>query len=110
MIDYETYIRIRNYFERDGLNYSQISNELALDQRTVARWVHEKRYQPRKSTSRKSKLDPFKNDILRMLEKHPYTAAQIVQRVREDGFDGGKTMRRAASRRIAQLSRTLVQT
>jgi transposase len=100
MIDYETYVRIRNYSERDGLNYSQISNELALDQRTVARWVHEKRYQPRKSSSRKSKLDAFKNDILRMLEKHPYTAAQIVQRIREQGFDGGKTIVEDYVRRV----------
>jgi len=92
MIDYETYVKIRNYMERDGLNYSQISAALDLDQRTVARWANEKRYQPRKTTPRKSKLDPFKNDILRMLEKHPYSAAQIFQRISENGFDGGKTI------------------
>ncbi len=92
MIDYETYVRIRNYFERDGLNYSQIADALGLDQRTVARWANEKRYQPRRSTPRKSKLDPFKNDILSMLEKHPYSATQIFQRIRENGFTGGKTI------------------
>ena len=92
MIDYEIYVQIRNYFEKDGLNYSQIAIALGLDQRTVARWATEKRYQPRKSTLRKSKLEPFKNDILRMLEKHPYTATQIVQRIRENGFTGGKTI------------------
>ncbi|MBW2589501.1 MAG: IS21 family transposase [Deltaproteobacteria bacterium] len=92
MIDYETYVRIRNYFEKDGLKYSQIADTLSLDPRTVARWANEKRYQPRKSTSRKSKLDPFKNDILRMLENHPYTAAQIFQRIKENGFNGGKTI------------------
>jgi transposase len=92
MIDYETYVQIRNYFERDGLNYGQIAAALDLDQRTVARWANEKRYQSRKSPARKSKLDPFKNDILRMIEKHPYSTAQIVQRIREMGFTGGKTI------------------
>ena len=92
MIDYETYVQIRNYFESDGLNCSQIANALALDQRTVARWANEKQYHLRNSTPRKSKLDPFKNDILRMLEKHPYTAAQIFQRIKENGFDGGSTI------------------
>jgi transposase len=92
MIDYETYVQIRNYFERDGLNYGQIAAALDLDQRTVARWANEKRYQSRKSPGRKSKLDPFKNDILRMIEKHPYSTAQIVQRIREMGFTGGKTI------------------
>lgn len=92
MIDYETYVQIRNYSERDGLNHSQIADALGLDQRTVARWVNEKRYQPRKSAQRQSKLDPYKNDILRMLEKHPYSAMQIFQRIRENGFTGGKTI------------------
>lgn len=92
MIDYETYVQIRNYFERDGLKYSQIANALSLDNRTVAKWANEKRYQPRKSSSRKSKLDSYKNDIIKMLERHPYTAAQIFQRIKEDGFDGGTTI------------------
>ena len=92
MIDYETYVRIRNYFTRDGLNYSQIADELNLDHRTVARWANEKRYLPRRSAKRPSKLDPFKNDIVRMLEKHPYSARQIYQRIQQNGFDGGITI------------------
>jgi transposase len=92
MIDYETYVRIRNYFTNEGLKYSQIAHALGLDNRTVARWANEKQYQPRKSTQRKSKLDPFKNDIIRMLEKHSYTAAQIYQQIIKDGFGGGSTI------------------
>lgn len=92
MIDYETYVRIRNFFIRDGLTYSQISDELALDPRTVARWANEKRYQPKKSGNRKSKLDPFKNTIVQMLEKHHYSARQVFQRITEEGFTGGITI------------------
>ncbi len=92
MIDYETYTRIRQYFTRDGLNYSQIADELGMDHRTVARWAAEDRYLPRRSAKRNSKLDPFKNDIVRMLEQHSYTGRQIFQRIREMGFDGGHTI------------------
>jgi transposase len=92
VIDYETYIRIRNYFEKDGLTYSQIADSLCLDCRTVARWANVKQYQQRKSPDRKSKLDPFKDHIVRMLEKHPYSAAQIFQHVKEYGYDGGVTI------------------
>jgi Mn-dependent DtxR family transcriptional regulator len=88
VIDYETYVQIRNYFTNGGLNYSQIADELGLDPRTVAKWANEKRYIPRRTVRRKSKLDPFKNDIVRMLEKHPYTGTQIFQRLRQNGFDG----------------------
>ena len=92
MIDYETYVQIRNYFTRDYLKYSQIANKLGLDQRTVAIWANEQRYRSRKTTMRKSKLDSFKNHIIQMLEKHPYTARQIYQRITEDGFKGGITI------------------
>lgn len=27
-----------------------------------------------------------------MIEKHPYSSAQIFQRIKEDGYDGGKTI------------------
>jgi transposase len=92
MIDYETYVRIRNYFTRDALKYSQIADELGLDHRTVAKWANEGRYLPRRSAKRPSKLDPYKNDIVRMLETHNFTATQIYQRIREKGFDGGMTI------------------
>ncbi len=92
MIDYETYVQIRNYFTRDGLTYSQIANALDLDPRTVARWANLKRYQPRQSAPRESKLDPYKNAILHMLEKHPYSSRQIFQRITQDGFAGGITI------------------
>jgi len=74
------------------LKYSQIVNELGLDQRTVAIWANEKRYRARKSTPRKSKLDPFKDHIIGMLEKHAFTARQIYQRIKEDGFEGKITI------------------
>lgn len=92
MISYETFARIKHYFDNDGLKYSQIADVLNLDIRTVAKWANEKQYRPRKSAPRKSKLDPFKNEIIRMLEKHPYTATQIYQQIQANGFDGGSTI------------------
>jgi Transposase and inactivated derivatives len=92
VIDYETYVRIRNYFEQDGLTVSQIAEILAMDCRTVEKWANIKRYQPRKFSLRKSKLDPFKEHIVRMLEKHPYSAVQVFQRVKEYGYEGGDTI------------------
>jgi len=92
MIDYETFAKMKFYKEQDGLKCSQIASELNLDERTVAKWIAQKQYQPRKSPQRASKLDPFKDDIVRMLETHPYSAAQIFQRLVENDFDGGYTM------------------
>ena len=87
MIDYETYHRIQHY-QQEGLNTGQIAHTLDLDPRTVDRWLEQGRYLPRQGDSRQSKLDPFKDEIVRLLEKHPYTATQIFQRVKEAGFGG----------------------
>ena len=92
MIDFDLFARIKNYHEQKGLNAAQIARELELDPRTVSNWLKEKHFRQRSPVFRKSKLDPFKDSIIAMLEAHPYTAAQILQRVREDGFDGGYTI------------------
>ena len=88
MIDYALFCKIKHLKEHEGLTGTQIAAELALDPRTVDKWINQEQFVPRKTTPRPSKLDPFKKDIIRMLEAHPYSAAQILQRISEQGFDG----------------------
>lgn len=89
MIDYELFCKIKNLKEQHGLSLSKIAEELGLDPRTVAHWVEKEHFTQRKPGLRESKLDPFKNDIQRMLAAHRYSAAQILARLREMGFEGG---------------------
>jgi transposase len=89
MIDYELYCRIKDYHDRLQLTVPQIARELHLDERTVGRWLATKKFQPRQVAARPSKLDPYKKQIVRWLESHPYTAAQIFLRLREAGYTGG---------------------
>ena len=92
MIDYHCFEQIRQLHDRDKLKVSQIALKLNLDPKTVEKWVAQPRYTPRQGSKRSSKLDPFKGQIVAMLERHPYTAQQILQRVRENGFSGGYTV------------------
>ena len=89
MIDYETFQKIRQCCERDGLSIAQTAGLLGLDERTVAKWSVSPNYHPRQSARRASKLDPFRSEIVRLLHQHPYTAQQILQRLREGGYTGG---------------------
>jgi transposase len=100
MIDYEQFCQIKQLHHQDGLHVSQIADLLALDARTVAYWLDQDHYRPRKPTARPSKLDPYKADIIRMLDKYPYSAQQVWQRLREQGFEGGYTIVKAYVRRI----------
>ena len=65
---------------------------MSLDVHTVRRWLDELRFRPRITPARPSKLDPFKGYIRRRLEHHPFSAAQILIRLREAGYDGGATI------------------
>jgi transposase len=91
MIDYQTYCSIKDMQERK-LKPAQIAREQHLDLRTVNKWIHKEGYCERKSVQRSGKLDPYKADILRWLESHPYTAVQIYQRLRSCGYEGGRTI------------------
>jgi transposase len=88
MIDYHRFCQIKHLHTHQGLNASQIAKEVALDRRTVAYWLTRDHFRPRKPRPHVSKLDPFKPDIIRLLERHPYSATQVFQRLREHGFDG----------------------
>jgi len=92
MINYETYCKILDYSQRQGLSNAQIALKLGLDPRTVGKWLNTGAYQLRQSIQRSSKLDPFKSSIIRLLETHPYSATQVFQRIREAGYDGGYTI------------------
>ena len=88
MIDYHRFCQIKHLHIHQGLNASQIAKEVALDRRTVAYWLTQDHFRPRKPRPHTSKLDPFKPAIVRLLERHPYSAAQVFQRLREQGFAG----------------------
>ena len=92
MIDYELYCKIRDYHQNRHLSVMQIAHELHLDPRTVERWLAAERFRPRQAARRPSKLDPFKGRIVRWLQSHPYTAAQIFLRLRDGGYQGGQTI------------------
>ncbi|MBI5918202.1 MAG: IS21 family transposase [Nitrosomonadales bacterium] len=92
MIDYETFCKIRDHHDRQGLTVAQTARALGLHPETVAKWVKLTRYEARVSVPRTSRLDAFKDQVVRLLESHPYSAQQIFQRLQEAGYGGGLTI------------------
>jgi transposase len=89
MIDYQTFHQIRQLRDHEHLSVAQIASALQLDERTVGKWIDRQTYQPRAQAKRASKLDPHKSTIVRLLATHPFTAQQLLQRLRESGYTGG---------------------
>jgi transposase len=92
MIDYQTFCKLQAYREEQGLKPAQIARTLDLDRRTVVNWLAEGRFRQRHPSVRASKLDPYKARIRQWLEAHDYSGQQILQRLREEGFEGGRTI------------------
>lgn len=92
MIDYETYCKIRHYHSEKKLSFAQIAVELGLHAETASKYARMEKFVPRVGRKRSSKLDAFKPMITRLLERYPYSAAQLLIRLREEGYTGGSTI------------------
>ena len=90
VIAYETFAKIHDCHDRQGLTIAQTAKALGLHRQTVAMWLKRPRFEPRRSRRRGSILDPYKPRITRMLDSHTYSAQQILQRLREEGYRHGQ--------------------
>jgi transposase len=91
MIDRRTIFEIHR-LAHDGLSVRKIAATLGLSRPTVQKYLDDPTAQATKPT-RASKLDPFKDDIARMLETDPKVSAAVIrQHLQERGFEGGATI------------------
>ncbi len=88
MIEYQVYCQIRHLFIEKKLGVRQIARALKLGLNTVRKWAGRQSYVKAKGPKRVSKLDPFKGEIIALLEKHDYTSQQIFQQLKERGYQG----------------------
>jgi transposase len=95
VIDYHTFHQIHHLHKVEHLNQAQIAAELQLDEGTGSKWLQSEPYRPCQMPKRPSKLDPFKGTILRMLERHPYSSAQRLPRLKEQGYAGSYSILKA---------------
>ncbi len=105
MINYEMYCKIKDCHERQGLTIAQIARAVGVHRDTVAKWVKRPQYQARQPAPRASRLDPFKARVVGLLERHPYSAQQIFQRLIEEGFEGGATVVKDYVRKVRPVRR-----
>ena len=106
MIDYQTYCQIRHLFTEKKLGLRQIARELKLGLNTVCRWARRESFKRAPIPKRSSKLDPFKGEIIRLLAQHAYSAQQIFQRLKEQGYQGRYTILKAFVRQVASQAAT----
>ncbi|MGH6674714.1 MAG: IS21 family transposase [Xanthobacteraceae bacterium] len=100
MISYETYCKIRDHRERQGLTITQTARALGLHPETVSKYSRVDAYRQQPGVKRGSRLDQYKTLIVRWLDTHPYSGQQVFQRLREVGYSGGLTVLKEYLRQI----------
>lgn len=100
MIAYQTFCQLRQAWDEKHLTMAQIARALGLHPQTVKKWVQRERYEQRRAPRRASKLDEHKPAITRWLAQHPFTATQVWQRLREEGYRGGCSIVRTYVRTV----------
>jgi len=92
MIDYSTYCEIHRLRDHEHLTLFQIAVQLQLTYPTVQKWAQRPTYKRAPIAKRSSKLDPFKATIVTALDRHPYTAQQLLQQLKGQGYAGSYTI------------------
>jgi transposase len=72
-----------------GMSFAEIARKYHLDPRTAKKYALSETKPVYKLTEpRPSKLDPYKQQINVWLEEAPYSAARILEKLSEQGFEG----------------------
>lgn len=91
MIDERTIFEIHR-LRNEGLPIRRIAQRLSLCRDSVAKYLNDP-VRKKLTFQRPSKLDPFKEEIRRLLEIYPQASSEVIrQRLAPLGFDGGNTI------------------
>jgi transposase len=84
-----------------GIKQRQIARELRVGRETVKKYLKNPEESFSSKAPRRSKLDPFKDDIARFLDHDPRVKATVIlQYLEKEGFDGEITILRNHLRKI----------
>ena len=93
MLDVRRWAEIRRMKEVEGLSIHEIVRRTGHDRNTIRRALRRRgppRYQ---RPPRPSKLDPFKDEIHRLLQREPRMPGKRIRELIEElGYEGGKTI------------------
>ncbi len=89
MYDVKDWAEVHRLFHREGVAKARIARMLAMSRNTVDRLLSLDAPPSYRRERAASKLDPFKDEVRRMLADDPEVAATVIcERLRLGGFDG----------------------
>ena len=93
MVDVEQWAEIRRMHFVAGLSIKEIARRTGRDRNTVRRALRSQEPPRYRRAERPSKLDPFREEIHRLLGEDGELPGQVIrERLQELGYRGGKTI------------------
>lgn len=84
-----------------GLSITAISDKTGFDRKTVRKYLNLTTIpEPKPRAKKESKLDEYKDYIIKKLHEGPYTAARLFREIQEMGFTGKCTIVRDFVRKV----------
>ena len=100
MIRYEQFAQLRHLLDEEGCSAARVAQVMGLDVKTVLAWAGRPTYASRPAPKRPSLLDAYKDEIVRRLHQHPYSAQQLLGQLREQGYGGGYSILKEFVRKV----------
>jgi transposase len=104
----QTEILSLHFSKRKGTR--AIARELGINRNSVRRVIERRSVRlERQAPKRSSRLDPYKERVNELLKEDPQTTATVImQRIRDEGFDGGCSIVREFVRKQRDQLRTQI--
>ena len=100
-MDIETWAIIRHLSIAENQSVSAIARKLQIDRKTVRSALNHNSFLDRQKQRRQSLLNPFREDIMELLDEHPrLSAVRILEEIRKKGYQGQITILRDYLRKL----------
>ncbi len=100
MLEIEEYIMIRE-LHAQGFSITDISDKTGYDRKTVKKYLNLTTIpEPKQRVKKESKLDEYKDHIIKKLSEAPFTASRLFREIQEMGFTGKCTIVRDFVRKV----------
>jgi transposase len=100
MIEMEDWFMIRE-LHAQGLSITAISDKTGYDRKTVRKYLNSTKIpEPKQRAKKESKLDQYKDHIIKKVNEAPFTASRLFREIQEMGFTGKCTIVRDFIRKV----------
>ena len=92
MITKGQYYDVVHLSKVDKLTTSQIAKKVNLDKKTVTKWLDTEGYVSQTRSKKDKLLDDYQEEIRSLLGRCDYSAVQIFQIIKENGYKGSLSL------------------